>query len=81
LDNGIGKIDGIYLQGDSIVGLIFKNWLVPFHDISAGIVTIRNTGSTDHVSFDAIGIPGFEFMQDPLDYGAFTHHSNDKTKK
>jgi len=79
LDNGTGKIDGIYLQGDSTAGPIFKAWLAPFNDISSGTVTIRNTGSTDHVSFDAVGIPGFEFIQDPLDYGARTHHSNQDT--
>jgi carboxypeptidase Q len=79
LDNGTGKIDGIYLQGDSTVGPIFKSWLVPFKDISPGTVTINNTGSTDHVSFDAVGIPGFQFIQDSMDYGTRTHHSNQDT--
>jgi len=79
LDNGTGKVRGIYLQGDTAAGPIFKAWLEPFKDLGANTVTIRNTGSTDHVSFDAVGIPGFEFMQDPLDYGARTHHSNQDT--
>ncbi len=79
LDNGTGRIDGIYLQGDSTAAPIFKSWLDPFKDISPAIVTIRNTGSTDHVSFDAVGIPGFEFIQDSMDYGTRTHHSNQDT--
>jgi hypothetical protein len=79
LDNGSGKIRGIYLQGDSAAAPIFKAWLNPFKDLGASTITIRNTGSTDHVSFDAVGIPGFQFIQDPLDYGARTHHSNQDT--
>jgi len=79
LDNGTGKIRGIYLQGDSLAGPIFKAWLAPFKDLGASTVTIRNTGSTDHVSFDAVGIPGFQFIQDGLDYGTRTHHSNQDT--
>jgi carboxypeptidase Q len=79
LDNGTGKIRGIYMQGDSATAPIFKAWLEPFKDLGATTVTIRNTGSTDHVSFDAVGIPGFEFIQDPLDYGTRTHHSNQDT--
>jgi carboxypeptidase Q len=79
LDNGAGKIRGIFLQGNSAAGPIFKSWLAPFSDLGASTVTISNTGSTDHVSFDAVGIPGFEFIQDPLDYGARTHHSNQDT--
>jgi carboxypeptidase Q len=79
LDNGSGKIRGIYLQGDSAAAPIFKAWLAPFKDLDAATITIRNTGSTDHVSFDAVGIPGFQFIQDALDYGARTHHSNQDT--
>lgn len=79
LDNGSGKIRGIYLQGDSVAGPIFKAWLAPFKDLGATTVTISNTGSTDHVSFDAVGIPGFQFIQDALDYGTRTHHSNQDT--
>lgn len=79
LDNGAGKIRGIYLQSDSAVGPLYKSWLAPFNDLGATTVTIRNTGSTDHVSFDAVGIPAFEFLQDGLDYGTRTHHSNQDT--
>jgi carboxypeptidase Q len=79
LDNGSGKLRGIYLQGYSVAGPIFKAWLEPFKDLGATTVTIGNTGSTDHVSFDAIGIPGFQFIQDALDYGSRTHHSNQDT--
>ncbi|MES2111641.1 MAG: M20/M25/M40 family metallo-hydrolase [Bacteroidota bacterium] len=79
LDNGSGKIRGIYLQGDSLAGPIFKAWLEPFKDLGATTVTIGNTGSTDHVSFDAVGIPGFQYIQDALDYGSRTHHSNQDT--
>lgn len=79
LDNGTGKIRGIYLQGDSAAGPIFKPWLQPFKDLGATTVTIRNTGGTDHLSFDAVGIPGFQFIQDPMDYGSRTHHSNQDT--
>lgn len=77
LDNGSGKIRGIYAQGNEAVRDIFKAWLVPFADMGAnGGVTLSNTGSTDHISFDAVGIPGFQFIQDPLEYETRTHHSN-----
>ena len=79
LDNGSGKIRGVYLQGNQAVGAIFKAWLEPFKDLDATTVTIRNTGGTDHLSFDAVGIPGFQFIQDGLDYGTRTHHSNQDT--
>ena len=77
LDNGSGKIRGIYIQGNTAVRDIFKAWLAPFADMGAnGGVTLSNTGSTDHISFDAVGIPGFQFIQDPLEYETRTHHSN-----
>lgn len=76
LDNGAGRIRGIYLQGNDAVRPIFETWLNPFKDLGATTVTIRNTGSTDHVPFDAIGIPAFQFIQDPLEYGSRTHHTN-----
>jgi len=79
LDNGTGKIRGIYLQGDSAARPIFKPWLEQFKDLGAGTVTISNTGGTDHLSFAAVGIPGFQFIQDPMDYGTRTHHSNQDT--
>ncbi|WP_231458928.1 M20/M25/M40 family metallo-hydrolase [Pedobacter sp. Leaf132] len=76
LDNGTGKIRGIYLQGNEAAGPIFKNWLAPFNDLGATTVTVSNTGGTDHQAFDAVGIPGFQFIQDPADYNTRTHHSN-----
>ena len=75
-DNGSGKIRGIYLQGNDMCRPIFEAWLEPFHDLGATAVSIRNTGGTDHQSFDAVGLPGFQFIQDPLDYSSRTHHSN-----
>jgi Zn-dependent M28 family amino/carboxypeptidase len=76
LDNGTGKIRGIYLQGNEGVGPIFSDWLAPLKDLGASTVTIRNTGSTDHVSFDAVGVPGFQFIQDVIEYDSRSHHSN-----
>jgi len=77
LDNGSGKIRGIFTQGNEQVVPIFKEWFQPFADLGASTVTLRNTGSTDHLSFDAVGIPGFQFIQDPLDYESRTHHTNE----
>jgi hypothetical protein len=76
LDNGGGKIRGVYAQENMEVAPIFEAWLKPFNDVGATIVTQRNTGSTDHVSFDQIGLPGFQFVQDDLDYFTNVHHSN-----
>ncbi len=76
LDNGAGKIRGIHLQGNDELRPVFESWFEPFHDLGATTVSIRNTGSTDHISFDEVGIPGFQFIQDPLDYGTRTHHTN-----
>ena len=76
LDNGTGKIRGIFAQGNEAMVPIFKKWLLPFADLGATTVSIHNTGSTDHLSFDAVGIPGFQFIQDPIDYESRTHHSN-----
>ena len=76
VDNGTGKIRGVYLQGNDMVRPIFQAWLEPFRDLGATTLTIRNTGGTDHLSFDAVGIPGFQFIQDPMEYGTRTHHSN-----
>ncbi|MCL5745603.1 MAG: M20/M25/M40 family metallo-hydrolase, partial [Acidobacteria bacterium] len=75
-DNGAGKIRGIYLQGNDMLRPVFTAWLAPFRDLGVATVTIRNTGGTDHLSFDALGLPGFQFIQDSLDYGTRTHHSN-----
>ncbi|GAA4459700.1 M28 family metallopeptidase [Nemorincola caseinilytica] len=76
LDNGGGKIRGIFAQENDEVRSIFAGWLAPFADLGATTVTLRNTGSTDHISFDEVGIPGFQFIQDPLEYGTRTHHTN-----
>ena len=76
LDNGSGKIRGIYLQGNAEAGPIFAKWLEPFYDLGAKTVTISNTGGTDHQAFDGVGIPGFQFIQDPLEYDTRTHHTN-----
>ncbi|MEW6195333.1 MAG: M20/M25/M40 family metallo-hydrolase [Bacteroidota bacterium] len=75
-DNGTGKIRGIYTQGNESVVPIFEEWLEPFHNLGAGTVTIRNTGGTDHQSFDGVGLPGFQFIQDEINYSSRTHHSN-----
>ncbi|MGD0363190.1 MAG: M28 family peptidase [Bryobacteraceae bacterium] len=76
LDNGSGKIRGVYLQGNDAMRPLFEAWLSPFRDEGATTITIKDTGGTDHLSFDAVGLPGFQFIQDPLDYGSVTHHSN-----
>ncbi len=76
LDNGSGKIRGIYLQENDTLAGLFASWLQPFADLGATTVTHHNTGSTDHLSFDAVGIPAFQFIQDPLDYETVAHHSN-----
>ncbi|NCI50811.1 M20/M25/M40 family metallo-hydrolase [Sediminibacterium roseum] len=76
IDNGTGKIRGIYLQGNEQCRDIFQAWLAPFNDLGAKTVTISNTGGTDHQSFDAVGLPGFQFIQDPIEYDSRNHHSN-----
>ncbi|MGB6334319.1 MAG: M28 family peptidase, partial [Thermoanaerobaculia bacterium] len=76
LDNGSGKIRGVYTQGNAAMTLIFEAWLEPFHDLGADTVTNRDTGGTDHIPFDRVGLPGFQFIQDKLDYFTRTHHSN-----
>jgi len=76
IDNGTGRIRGIYLQGNEMVRPIFESWFAALKDLTPGAVAIRNTGGTDHQSFDAVGLPGFQFIQDPMDYGTRTHHSN-----
>jgi carboxypeptidase Q len=77
LDNGTGKIRGVYLQGNAAVGPIFGEWLTPFKDMGAATITINNTGGTDHQSFDGVGLPGFQFIQDTIEYDTRTHHSNE----
>ncbi len=76
LDNGTGKIRGVYLQGNSAVAPLFRQWLAPFKEMGASTLTMNNTGGTDHLSFDRIGLPGFQFIQDEIEYDTRTHHSN-----
>jgi carboxypeptidase Q len=76
VDNGSGKIRGIYTQGNAAVAPIFEQWMAPLKDLGVTTLTERNTGGTDHLSFDAVGIPGFQFIQDNLDYESRAHHSN-----
>jgi carboxypeptidase Q len=76
LDNGTGKIRGVYLQGNEAVRPIFRAWLEPFRDLGAATLTSRNTSGTDHLSFDGVGLPGFQFIQDEIEYDTRTHHSN-----
>jgi carboxypeptidase Q len=76
LDNGSGKIRGVYLQENGAVAPIFAQWIAPLKDLGVTAISMQNTGGTDHEAYDAIGIPGFQFIQDPLDYGSRTHHSN-----
>jgi len=77
LDNGGGKIRGVYMQGNEAVRPIFRRWLDPFSDLGAETLTLANTSGTDHLSYDGIGLPGFQFIQDPMDYRSRTHHSNE----
>jgi len=79
IDNGTGKIRGIYTQGNTAVAPIFAQWIAPLKDLGVSTITNRNTGGTDHLSFDAVGIPGFQFIQDDMDYETRTHHSNEDT--
>lgn len=79
LDNGTGRIRGVYLQGNESVRSLFRQWLMPFRDLGASTLSIANTGGTDHLSFDAIGLPGFQFIQDEIEYDTRTHHYNQDT--
>lgn len=76
MDNGTGAIRGIYLQGNEAVRPLFTDWFKVFEGMGANTITIRNTGGTDHQAFDGIGLPGFQFIQDPISYSTRTHHSN-----
>jgi Zn-dependent M28 family amino/carboxypeptidase len=75
-DNGTGKIRGVYLEENDAMRPVFEAWLAPFHDLGAATISIRNTGGTDHLSFDDVGLPGFQFIQDEVEYERITHHSN-----
>jgi carboxypeptidase Q len=76
VDNGTGAIRGVYLQGNEAGAPIFEAWMKPFHNLGMTTLTIRDTGGTDHQSYDAVGLPGFQFIQDPVEYNSRTHHSN-----
>jgi hypothetical protein len=76
MDNGTGKYRGVYLQANEAVLPIFREWVEPFKESGSGTLTLRNTTGTDHLSFDAIGVPAFQFIQDPIEYGTRTHHAN-----
>ncbi len=76
VDNGTGAIRGVYLQGNEMVAPIFAAWMAPFQNLGMTTLTIRNTSGTDHLAFDAVGLPGFQFIQDPVEYNTRTHHSN-----
>jgi carboxypeptidase Q len=76
LDNGSGKIRGVYLEGNDAMRPLFEKWFAPFRDLDVTTVSLQHTGGTDHLSFDAAGLPAFQFIQDPLDYGPLTHHSD-----
>lgn len=76
VDNGTGAIRGVYLQGNEAVRPVFRAWMEPFRDLGMRTLTIKNTGGTDHLSFDGVGLPGFQFLQDEIEYGTRTHHSN-----
>jgi hypothetical protein len=76
LDNGTGKVRGVYTQGNYAIAPIFAQWIAPLKDLGVTTITNRNTGGTDHLSFDAVGLPGFQFIQDPMDYETRTHHSD-----
>jgi carboxypeptidase Q len=76
LDNGTGAIRGVYLQGNEAVAPIFQSWMEPFKNLGMGTLAIRSTGGTDHTSYDAVGLPAFQFIQDPIEYDGRTHHSN-----
>jgi hypothetical protein len=76
LDNGTGKVRGVYTQENMPIGSIFAQWIAPLKDLGVSTISYQNTGGTDHLSFDAMGLPGFQFIQDPMDYETRTHHSD-----
>jgi carboxypeptidase Q len=76
MDNGTGKYRGVYMQGNENARPVFREWLKPFEKLGASTLTLRNTSGTDHLAFDAIGLPGFQFIQDPIEYSTRTHHTS-----
>lgn len=79
VDTGTGAIRRVYLQGNKSVAPVFQAWMKPFADKGMKTLTISNTGGTDHLSFDGVGLPGFQFIQDPVEYSTRTHHSSADT--
>lgn len=79
MDNGSGKFRGIHAEGNVGAEKLLRSWLSPFADLGASQVVAGNTGGTDHVYFQAVGLPAFQFVQDPLDYFARLHHTNADT--
>ena len=75
-DNGGGRVRGVYLQGNEDARMIFRQWFAEMDFPEAQTISLGNTGGTDHLSFDAIGLPGFQYIQDPIEYSTRTHHSN-----
>jgi carboxypeptidase Q len=76
LDNGTGKVRGVYTQENWAIAPIFKQWIAPLKDLGVSTISYQNTGGTDHLSYDGVGLPGFQFIQDPMDYETRTHHSD-----
>lgn len=76
LDNGSGKIRGINAEGNVAAAPIFQEWLAPFASMGATTVSLRNSGGTDHVYMQTVGVPGYQFIQDPLDYSSRLHHTS-----
>jgi hypothetical protein len=79
MDNGTGKLLGVYVEGNAAIAPIFAQWMQPLADLGMTTISMRNTGSTDHFSFQQAGLPGFQFIQDPRDYESRTHHTNQDT--
>src|SRR3546814_17342212 len=79
MDNGLGKLRGIYAEGNVAAVPLLKEWLAPYASLGAGRVVAATTGGTDHVFMQSVGVPGYQFIQDPLDYGSTTHHSSADT--
>ncbi|HVF57803.1 MAG TPA: M20/M25/M40 family metallo-hydrolase [Pyrinomonadaceae bacterium] len=75
-DSGTGRIRGIFLQGNESLRPIFRGWLQPFRDLGASTITLSNSGGSDFLAFDAIGLPGLDFLQDDVEYETRTWHSN-----
>ena len=76
IDNGTGAIHGVYLQGNNAIASTFRAWMEPLADLGMTHLTIRNTGGTDHQACDGVGLPGFQFIQDTVEYNTVTHHYN-----